>query len=69
MSGGEPSSIKQKPLCAAELPVLSGTAGNASIASDSNCWCAVLSGAALQQTLYHAGGQIEHLPTFYFLRP
>ena len=42
MSGGEPSSIKQKPSCAAELPILSPKCGKAAGCVCSNCLRAVL---------------------------
>ena len=42
MSGGEPSSIKQKPSCAAELPILSPKCGKAAGCVFSNCLRAVL---------------------------
>ena len=42
MSGGEPSSIKQKPSCAAELPIWSSTCGKAIGTALSNRPCAVL---------------------------
>ena len=42
MSGGEPSSIKQKPSCAAELPILSPKCGKAAGYVFSNCLRAVL---------------------------
>ncbi len=45
MSGGEPSSIKRKPSCAAELPILSPNRGKAVGRALSNCPCAVLWGA------------------------
>ena len=45
MSGGEPSSIKRKPSCAAELPILSPNRGKAVGRAISNCPCAVLWGA------------------------
>ena len=47
MSGGEPSSIKQKPSCAADLPILSPKCGKAAGYVYSNCSCAVLWGAEL----------------------
>ncbi len=47
MSGGEPSSIKRKPSCAAELPILSPKCGYAAGSVLSNCPCAVLWGAEL----------------------
>ena len=45
MSGGEPSSIKQKPSCAADLPILSPKCGTAAGCVYSNYLCAVLWGA------------------------
>ena len=45
MSGGEPSSIKQKPSCAADLPILSPKCGKAAGCVYSNYLCAVLWGA------------------------
>ena len=45
MSGGEPSSIKQKPSCAADLPILSPKCGKAAGWVYSNYLCAVLWGA------------------------
>ena len=45
MSGGEPSSIKQKPSCAADLPILSPKCGKAAGCVYSNDLCAVLWGA------------------------
>ena len=45
MSGGEPSSIKQKPSCAAELPILSPNRGKAAGRALSNWPRAVLWGA------------------------
>ena len=45
MSGGEPSSIKQKPSCAADLPILSPKCGKAAGCVSSNYLCAVLWGA------------------------
>ena len=45
MSGGEPSSIKQKPSCAADLPILSSKCGKAAGCVYSNYLCAVLWGA------------------------
>ena len=45
MSGGEPSSIKQKPSCAAELQILSPKCGKAAGCVYSNYLCAVLWGA------------------------
>ena len=45
MSGGEPSSIKQKPPCAAELPILSPKCGKAAGCVYSTYLCAVLWGA------------------------
>ncbi len=49
MSGGEPSSIKQKPPCAVDLPVLSRASGKAVGVVVSTGRCAVLWGAVLQQ--------------------
>ena len=54
MSGGEPSSIKRKPSCAAELPILSPNRRKAAERTLSNCPCAVLWGAeqiSLETTL------------------
>ena len=45
MSGGEPSSIRQKPSCAADLPILSPKCGKAAGCVYSNYLCAVLWGA------------------------
>ena len=45
MSGGEPSSIKRKPSCAAELPILSPNRGKAAGRTRSNRPRAVLWGA------------------------
>ncbi len=45
MSGGDPSSIKRKPSCAAELPILSPNCGKAAGRTLSNRPCAVLWGA------------------------
>ena len=45
MSGGEPSSIKRKPSCAAELPILSPNRGKAAGRTLSNRPRAVLWGA------------------------
>ena len=45
MSGGDPSSIKQKPSCAADLPILSPKCGKAAGCVYSNYLCAVLWGA------------------------
>ena len=45
MSGGEPSSIKRKPSCAAELPILSPNRGKAAGRTLSNRLRAVVWGA------------------------
>ena len=42
MSGGEPSSIKQKPSCAADLPILSPKCGKAAGCVYSNYLCAAV---------------------------
>ena len=58
MSGGEPSSIKRKPSCAAELPILSQNRRKAAGRTLSNCPCAVLWGAeqiSLETTLSSEG--------------
>ena len=58
MSGGEPSSIKRKPSCAAELPILSPNRRKAAGRTLSNCPCAVLWGAgqiSLETTLSSEG--------------
>ena len=60
MSGGEPSSIKQKPSCAADLPILSPKCGKAAGCVYSNYLCAVLWGAeriSIETTLSIEGGR------------
>ena len=62
MSGGEPSSIKQKPSCAADLPILSPKCGKAAGCVYSNYLCAVLWGAeriSIETTLSIEGGCAE----------
>ena len=65
MSGGEPSSIKQKPSCAADLPILSPKCGKAAGCVYSNYLCAVLWGAerktSIETTLSIEGRYIPSL--------
>ena len=62
MSGGEPSSIKQKPSCAADLPILSPKCGKAAGCVYSNYLCAVLWGAerfSIETTLSIEGDNMK----------
>ena len=64
MSGGEPSSIKQKPSCAADLPILSPKCGKAAGCVYSNYLFAVLWGAeriSIETTLSIEGDNAESL--------
>ena len=69
MSGGEPSSIKRKPSCAAELPILSPNRGKAVGRALSNCSRAVLWGAeriSLETTL---SSERMHRAWLGYIRP
>ena len=63
MSGGEPSSIKQKPSCAADLPILSPKCGKAAGCVLSNCLCAVLWGAEQIISFENTVSNEEDLPS------
>ena len=66
MSGGEPSSIKQKPSCAVELPISSYFIGHAVGSVVSNLWRTVLWGAVLQQKRITKQADIISVCFFFF---
>ena len=66
MSGGEPSSIKQKPSCAVELPISSYLTGHAVGSVVSNTRCTVLWGAVLQQKRITKQADVISVCFFFF---